>query len=168
MTETVALKKCHSCKKCLSTDLFYKNIAKPDGFNSSCRTCHKEWRKSHYRRNSVRVTAQNRKWERDHIDVTRSWRRSATKRAYIAKLKPLGLHVIYGMVYRALRDGVILKSPCRICGEAKVEAHHEDYSKPLDLLWYCRRHHTRLHQIVGTRLDTYRELLAHPIPTPPP
>ncbi len=30
---------------------------------------------------------------------------------------------------------------CSDCGETKVEAHHEDYSKPLDVEWLCKKHH---------------------------
>ena len=46
---------------------------------------------------------------------------------------------------RAIRRGALQRGPCLVCGEAKTEAHHEDYSKPLDVLWLCRRHHLDLH-----------------------
>jgi hypothetical protein len=32
-----------------------------------------------------------------------------------------------------------------VCGTWMVEAHHPDYSSPLDVVWLCRRHHTDLH-----------------------
>ena len=40
--------------------------------------------------------------------------------------------------------GKIVPEPCRVCG-GKGEAHHEDYSKPLDVMWLCRKHHMELH-----------------------
>lgn len=33
------------------------------------------------------------------------------------------------------------------CGE-KGEAHHPDHSKPLDVVWLCRRHHAEIHRKV--------------------
>jgi hypothetical protein len=42
---------------------------------------------------------------------------------------------------RALRSGRIDKQPCEICGSIEAEMHHEDYSKPLEVKWLCRRHH---------------------------
>lgn len=41
----------------------------------------------------------------------------------------------------AIRGGTLTREPCETCGEAKSEAHHDDYTKPLDVRWLCRRHH---------------------------
>lgn len=38
------------------------------------------------------------------------------------------------------------RKPCVICGNAKVEAHHPDYSKPLDVIWLCKKHHGEIHR----------------------
>jgi hypothetical protein len=46
-------------------------------------------------------------------------------------------------VNNALRDGRLERQPCH-CG-ARAEAHHPDYSKPLDVVWLCRPHHRQLH-----------------------
>jgi hypothetical protein len=38
------------------------------------------------------------------------------------------------------------KQPCLVCGVSKrVHAHHKDYSKPLDVDWYCPKHHKEIH-----------------------
>lgn len=34
---------------------------------------------------------------------------------------------------------------CKECGEKKTQAHHPDYSKPLDIIWLCKKHHAELH-----------------------
>ncbi len=44
-------------------------------------------------------------------------------------------------VNNAVRDGRLPRKPCEVCGVAKVEAHHTDYRKPLDVKWLCRQHH---------------------------
>ena len=45
----------------------------------------------------------------------------------------------------ALKRGKVARLPCAVCGEAKVQAHHKDYSKPLDVQWLCGFHHRELH-----------------------
>lgn len=46
----------------------------------------------------------------------------------------------------AVKMGRIKKDPCEICGEIKVDGHHDDYSKPLEVRWLCRLHHNQLHK----------------------
>lgn len=48
-------------------------------------------------------------------------------------------------IRNAVRAGKFDRLPCAVCGELKAEAHHEDYSKPFDVLWLCRKHHSQLH-----------------------
>lgn len=48
-------------------------------------------------------------------------------------------------VYRAVKRGDLTALPCEICG-SKAEAHHEDYSRPLDVQWLCRKHHAISHR----------------------
>jgi hypothetical protein len=40
---------------------------------------------------------------------------------------------------------VLEKKPCEVCGEERAEAHHDDYSKPLDVRWLCKKHHAEHH-----------------------
>ena len=49
------------------------------------------------------------------------------------------------MVKDAIRRGDLIKQNCEGCGENKVEAHHDDYTKPLDVRWLCRRCHRDEH-----------------------
>jgi ribosomal protein S27AE len=48
-------------------------------------------------------------------------------------------------VRKALRNGTLKKQPCVICGNPTAEAHHEDYSKPLDVKWLCHDCHDDVH-----------------------
>ena len=64
-----------------------------------------------------------------HSDLPEEQRKKATARSY------LNVYIKYGKVK---------KGNC-FCGEPGVEAHHEDYSKPLEVTWYCRKHHLELH-----------------------
>jgi hypothetical protein len=39
-----------------------------------------------------------------------------------------------------------MKSPCEVCGNQKAEAHHDDYSKLLEVRWLCDEHHKQHHR----------------------
>lgn len=52
----------------------------------------------------------------------------------------------YSIVNGAIRSGKIEKGCCQICGlTGNVHAHHEDYSKPLEIIWLCPKHHKNVH-----------------------
>lgn len=47
----------------------------------------------------------------------------------------------------ALRVGRLVKQNCQTCGASEdICAHHEDYSKPLDVTWLCRSCHVKHHE----------------------
>ncbi len=49
----------------------------------------------------------------------------------------------------AIKSGTLKRSPCEVCGEGRkyhVHAHHDDYSKPLEVRWLCPIHHKLAHK----------------------
>lgn len=44
------------------------------------------------------------------------------------------------LVFVEVRSGRLVKKDC-FCGSKKSEAHHKDYSKPLAVVWLCKKHH---------------------------
>jgi len=70
-----------------------------------------------------------RHWRQDH-EATDEQRKRSNARRYLG-------------VY--LARGKIKRRPCQVCGESLVEPHHQDYNKPLAVVWLCRRHHMELH-----------------------
>ena len=47
---------------------------------------------------------------------------------------------------RYARDrGYIERQGCEVCG-GWAEMHHDDYSKPLEVRWFCRQHHMDAHR----------------------
>ena len=51
------------------------------------------------------------------------------------------------MVARAIQKGLLVRSLiCETCGlTGRIDAHHEDYSKPLEVMWLCRSCHMLKH-----------------------
>jgi hypothetical protein len=52
---------------------------------------------------------------------------------------------VYWKVDNAIRSGRLVPEPCHICGD-KAVAHHQDYSKPLEVEWLCPYHHSKAHR----------------------
>ena len=52
------------------------------------------------------------------------------------------------LVSNAVRDGRLKKpSQCQWCGsESRIHGHHDDYSKPLDVIWLCAPCHKLRHK----------------------
>lgn len=46
-----------------------------------------------------------------------------------------------GKLNLAVYHGRVKRQPCEVCGATPAQAHHADYSKPLDVEWLCPTHH---------------------------
>lgn len=50
-----------------------------------------------------------------------------------------------GEVRKAIKNGLLVRNPCQRCGMSHAQAHHEDYLKPLEVVWLCKKHHSQRH-----------------------
>jgi len=51
-----------------------------------------------------------------------------------------------------LKRGIIKKGPCAVAGcTDETNGHHFDYSRPLAVIWLCKRHHEDVHAILNGR-----------------
>lgn len=52
------------------------------------------------------------------------------------------------LISKEIKNGKMKRGICESCGCNKnIIGHHKDYSKPLDVNWYCRKCHLKLHNI---------------------
>lgn len=49
------------------------------------------------------------------------------------------------ILHRAIDAGIILRGVCEVCGIKEVDAHHDDYTRPLAVRWLCKEHHYAAH-----------------------
>jgi hypothetical protein len=47
----------------------------------------------------------------------------------------------------AVKRGNLQRQPCCVCGSTVSHAHHEDYSRPLDVVWLCLHCHHERHRL---------------------
>jgi hypothetical protein len=133
-------KTCFKCGESKSLSDFYKHKKMADGHLNKCKECTKSdvW---HHRRDNV---------ERIR-DYDRERSKKPEKMAAIAantaayRIKYPERYRANAAVNNAMRRGVLNKLPCFICGAEDVEAHHADYSRPLDVIWLCPAHHKEIH-----------------------
>lgn len=100
--------------------------------------------------------------------VTRQRIHQICKAAGIKPIKPEKMSADHTMraaaarklVDWAIRRGVIAAQPCEVCGASGfkngrniVEAHHDDYEKPLDVRWLCQAHHHEHHRTAQAVVD---------------
>jgi len=50
---------------------------------------------------------------------------------------------LYHKVWYAGKTGKLERKPCEICGNLKSQAHHPNYTKPLEVVWLCLKHHRK-------------------------
>ena len=138
------MKKCFKCGVSKPLSEFYRHPAMSDGHLGKCKECAKRDVAKHRLANLRKV---------HKYDCERAKRPERQAQVRVCARKRQRLHPektrAYDMVRRAIRLGRLVRKPCEVCGAAKVEAHHDDYLKPLDVRWLCFKHHREAHgQIV--------------------
>jgi len=160
------IKKCFKCKIDKDISDFYKHSQMKDGHLNKCKECTKADAKKtrnndieHYReydrkRSHTTERIKARKFSgngkiglycvipKDH----KAYSREASSNENWRKRNPRKSRA-HGIVAYKLKTGEIHKRPCEVCGsEERIHAHHNDYSKPLEINWLCGKHHLKHHK----------------------
>lgn len=130
----------------------------PIGNQYRCRTCKqvydrawRERRRAEGKRANGGIVSAEKQREYRSIYYRRQEakdRRAASMRRY-ARGDLRDHHLARWKVARAVACGQLERLPCEVCGTAKTEAHHDDYSKPLDVRWLCQPHHRAHHRALA-------------------
>ena len=153
------------CFKCNSeypatSDFFYRHPRMADGLLGKCKECTKKDSQKRLEEKPEEVAAYERKRANlpHRVEARSFYKKTESGRSSHAKAlrKQIALfpekYRARTAVRNAVRDGKLLRLPCVECGEPKSEGHHEDYSKPLDVVWLCNKHHK-----IADRLKKERE-----------
>lgn len=166
------MKTCSKCEIEKPLDEFYTHPRTADGYSAACKECTKV---------SVRA---NRKEKIDYYkayDRSRAWRpdrvkarqEHAARRRDDPELKRIDkeqksrwkdrnfvkrrAHIMTG---NAIKYGYIIRpSSCERCGKhVNVNAHHEDYYRPLEVVWLCTTCHGLRHREINELLRNGADL----------
>jgi hypothetical protein len=132
---------CFKCKTPKLLKEFYTHPRMANGHLGKCKECCKKDVHNNYKEKKDQYAAYYA--GREKTDRRKVWRYEHQKKH--RKRDPVKYHcrIITG---NAIRDGILIKQPCRICGNPKAEAHHEDYYKPLEVDWLCTKDHREWHK----------------------
>lgn len=134
-------KRCFKCSTLKPLEDFYAHPAMKDGTLGKCKECTKADRARNYRERIEKYRDYERR--RARTKHRRAWVAEQCKKSQQRNPEKWRAR---SMVNNALLKGKLEKEPCRECGTSeRVEAHHADYSKPLDVVWLCFVCHRRLH-----------------------
>lgn len=137
------MKNCVECGVQKPLSEYYRHPDTSDGHLGKCKECCK----AHARANRVKNVIRYRQHDRERFKTPE--RKEAVKRAR-AKMNEDHPEKVKARkaVSNALRDGRLTKEPCHLCGNPDSEAHHEDYTRPLDVHWVCQNcHQTAVHNV---------------------
>ena len=148
------MKACFKCGETKAKTEFYKHPGMADGRLGKCKPCARVDVKANRIKNAdyykefdrVRGRLPHRLALRRAYSLTVAGKESSTRGRLKYRSKHPEKYKANSAVSNALRSGRLVKQPCQECGEEKVHGHHEDYSKPLDVIWLCSNHHTELHK----------------------
>lgn len=141
---------CSKCKKEKLFKEFYKGVGRHN-LQSRCKSCQAEYRrlnreriikyKVEYRKKNHKKLLEKQK----QYQKTKAGKKTSARSGKKYRLMYPDRCKANAKVGSALKYGKIKRRPCELCGETtRVHAHHEDYSKPLDVVWLCDMHH-RIH-----------------------
>lgn len=150
-------KTCFKCGCEKSLDDFYRHGAMADGRLNKCKDCTKKDAFEHrHGRARDRVLAYDRERaktpeRKEHIKrVVSRWQQDHPNR-----------RKAHAALQYAVRVGRLTPWPAcayETCEETKVEAHHPDYSRPLDVVWMCPAHHKQAHAMFSRLMSASAEV----------
>jgi len=131
-------KKCFKCNKELVIESFYIHDKLKGGRMNKCKSCtKKDVRRRYYdplSREKIIAYEKARAQNPERKNKASEYQKKS-------RMNHPGKHKARAKISNSIRDGKLLKEPCCVCGDTKVEAHHTDYRSPLKVVWLCRRHH---------------------------
>lgn len=97
------------------------------------------WFREYREKNREKIRAYNREYNKRHRKIhgyhnEETWKINNPHKIEAQKF-----------VKRALRLKRIKKLPCEICKNKNSFAHHNNYDKPLEIIWLCHKHHSWIH-----------------------
>lgn len=161
------IKTCSRCKSVKPLEQFFRRSVLRDGRSAECKECAGERRRAFQKSDHGKAVIKRhqatdkaketkRVYEERHADrlkvIRADWQKTVRGRARhradakTYKSRHPERNAAHALINKLIRKGVISRGPCEVCALPEAQAHHDDYSKPLDVRWLCTKHHTEHHR----------------------
>lgn len=132
------MKTCFKCGETKALDEFYVHPEMADGHMNKCKVCTRKDTHVHRLQNLEHFRAYDRsRGNRQGSEYTKFYRVQNPEKSRAHQL--INKHVRSGKIQRP--------EACTSCGRVgHLEGHHEDYSRPLDVIWLCSPCHRAKHK----------------------
>ncbi|RTL07337.1 hypothetical protein EKK58_02160 [Candidatus Dependentiae bacterium] len=138
-------KLCNKCGKTKFRAEFNRNKSRKDGLQDYCKLCQAEGNKKY-------VLANPDKRKR----TIKNYCKAAGSKFYLKskELRSVKIKALAALQV-AMRQGIISRLPCKICGSLKTEGHHHSYLARdfLNVTFLCGQHHKAWHRAFLPTLD---------------
>jgi len=149
------MKQCKKCEEVKSVEDFYSTATGTKA--ARCKECVKIGVRSNYRKNIDHYT----QYEKDRMFLphrvnaraeyikTDAGKKSIYKSTKNYRGKNKKAYLAHSRVGHAINSGVLEKpDDCQVCKRysPRIQAHHCDYSMPLDVMWLCSTCHAAWHR----------------------
>jgi predicted signal transduction protein with EAL and GGDEF domain len=121
------VKRCRKCGEIRPFGDFYAHPRSADRLFGTCKPC-------------TRAAARAR--ETANREARARWRAGSKEKI-----------AAHSAVAAAVKSGRLERLPCEVCGAAESEAHHDDYARPLAVVWLCPEHHGERHRMMRRRAE---------------
>lgn len=127
------MKTCFKCLRVLERSEFYRNHRMSDGLMGKCKSCTcADVRRNYAERRENKSTYERARFKTPHRKALVALYQKAHRVRHPERYRARTA------LNNAVRDGRLERRPCVHCGtRVRVQAHHHDYSKPLDVTWAC-------------------------------
>lgn len=122
MTLLEELQNSRTCVRCNRTapEIEFVWASSKRGYRNRCLNCERKRKKKYYEENK-------------HLFVIRDSHLTDKMKAR-------------NKVRVAIARGKLKRGDCEVCGAPNGDGHHDDYTKPMDVRWLCKRHHSLEHR----------------------
>jgi type II secretory ATPase GspE/PulE/Tfp pilus assembly ATPase PilB-like protein len=149
---------CNVCKVSQSIGNFYKHKTSSRGVRKVCKACHKDYSQVNKERikqngriyrekNREEISRKKKAYRESHREEINKYLREYRHNGYNKRMQTDEVLVAKKAARRRLNYCISagkIERPdsCEKCGvSCKPDGHHDDYSKPLDVVWLCKSCH---------------------------
>ncbi len=138
-------RRCAKCKEILPLSSFYRQKRVRYRVGGYCKSCNSDWLSNYGASPKGREIKRraNRSYWPQYYQENRDRLQNHKKENHQPGKARTG-----NIVCAALKSGKLIKpDACSKCGKSwcQIQAHHEDYNKPLEVIWLCKSCHRRKH-----------------------